>query len=202
MMVRGMDRAAAARPSRMKSLKSLKSLIVAAAFVLGGALMSSGPAEAVPISKGSQIDIVGVVDVQNSNFEPGGLLIFEGDGLVNIATGDFAGLMGSSATMSNLTFTPPEQVWSVGGFTFTAESYFDFDSAIPGRAFKSTGFISGNGFEPTPGILALSTQSTSPSQVNASFSSSTISTIPLPASVLMLFGALGGLAVLGRRRST
>jgi hypothetical protein len=176
---------------------SFKSLFAIVGVALGGAVAINEPAEAATISLGSQLDIVGVVDVQNSSFQPGGSLVFDGDGIVNIATGDFAPLLGSTADMFDLNFAPPEDVYSVGGFTFTANSYFDFDDASSGRAFAARGLLSHADFDDTPGILALTTQSVSGGQILASFSSSTM-VIPVPASVLMLLAGLAGLAIVSR----
>lgn len=179
----------------------MKEYLVKLKMLIGAAAIAALPlaAEAVMIS--GQLDITGIVNVQNSSFVPGGFLDFEGDGTVVIATDDFSGLFGATATLFDLDFVAPEDVYTVGGFTFEATSFFDFDSAIPGRAFSASGVITGNGFDATPGLLRLSTQSTSPTQLIASFSSTTTATpIPLPASVLMLMAALGGLGVVSRRR--
>ena len=182
----------------------LKSFIVAMAFALGGAAASVGQAQAATISYGSQLDITGIVNVQSSTFAPGGNLDFDqGNPLtfVVISTGDFAPFVspGATPTLFDLDFTPSEPVWSVGGFTFTANSYAAFDNAFPLRGFEAFGTITGNGFDPTPGMFALTTQGLSGDQLQASFSSSTIA-IPLPASVFMLLAALGGLGVLSRHR--
>ena len=179
---------------------TLKSFIAAAVVAISGALTALAPAQATTISVGSQLDIVGVVDVQNSSFQPGGSLVFVGDGIVNVATGGFAGLVGSTADLFDLNFAPAEKVYSVAGFTFTATSYSNFDNAFPGRSFIARGILSHLDFDNTPGIFALSTQNVSGRQVLASFSSSTMA-IPLPASVLMLMGGLAGLGVVSRLRS-
>ena len=177
-------------------MMNLKSIIGAAAVALTGAMLTVAPAQAVQIK--GQIDITGIVDVQNSDFEPGGALVFDHSGTANvlIAEGDFSGLAGSTPTLFDLTFTAPEEVWSVGGFTFTALNYSDFDNTFPGRGFSARGTLSGAGFDDTPGIMVLSTQSSSGTQIQASFSSST-SPVPVPASVLMLLSAMAGLGGLG-----
>ena len=175
-----------------------KALIGAAVVALGVSL-TAVPAQAVMIN--GQLDIVGTVNVQTSDFQPGGSLDFNGNGLVLISIGDFAGFVsvGDTATLFDLTFTPAELVYTVGGFSFTANSYFDFDNVIPGRGFASNGILSGNGFDPTPGLLTLTTQSNNVNQMQASFSSST--TVPAPATVLLLLTGLGVLGFVSRRRS-
>lgn len=178
----------------------LQSLIVTAALVLGSATLTAAPAQAAMID--GQLDITGVVNVQTSDFMPGGALDFEGNGNVIIATGDFAGLLGSSASLFDLAFSAPELVYSVGGFSFTAIGYFGFDNDLPGRGFAANGVLTAVGYDDTPGLLTLSTQSNNSDQLMASFSSSTTATpVPLPASALLLLGALGGLGFVSRRRN-
>ena len=151
-----------------------KALIGAAVVALGVSL-TAAPAHAVMID--GQLDIVGIVDVQASDFQLGGVLDFVGNGTVIISLGDFAAFVsaGDTATLNDLTFTPPEDVYTVGGFTFTANSYFDFDNVIPGRGFASNGILTGNGFDPTPGLLTLTTQSNNVNQLIASFSCDRVS---------------------------
>jgi hypothetical protein len=183
----------------------LRTLIAAAAVALTGAMMTAAPASAATIN--GQLDVGGVVNVQSSNFEPGGNLDFDQGNIMNevvIATGDFATFVspGDAATLFDLAFSAPEDVYTVGGFTFRATSYFDFDNAFPGRSFAANGVLTGNGFDATQGLLTLSTQSNNAGQTVASFSSTTTTNvIPLPASVLMLLAALGGLGIVSRRRA-
>lgn len=184
----------------------LTSILGAVAITVGGAVLSAAPAQAVMIN--GQLDIIGIVNVQSSIFAPGGTLDFDQASPANIvafATDDFASFVsvGMTPTLFDLTFTGPVSVYSIGGFTFTANSFFDFDNASPGRGFAANGILSGNGFGATPGLLTLSTQSNSGSQIKASFSSTTTATpVPVPASVLMLLSALGGLGLFSRRRRT
>ena len=163
-------------------------------------MLTLTPAQAAIID--GQLDITGIVNVNNSTFAPGGFLDFDGDGTVVIATGDFSSIaLGSSATLFDLDFSAPEDAYSVGGFTFTTDNYFDFDNEFPGRGFSATGVLSAAGYTNTAGLLTLSTQSNTSSQILASFSSSTTATpIPLPASVLLLLGGLAGLGAVSRGR--
>lgn len=183
----------------------LKALVGAAAVALSGATLTVAPAEAVQIS--GQLDITGIVNVQTSDFAPGGTLDFDQANLANIValvTDDFAAFtsVGTAPTLFDLAFNGPGTVYTVGGFTFAADTFFDFDNAFPGRGFAANGTVSGNGFDDTPGLLTLSTQSNNANQIMASFSSTTTTTpIPLPASVLMLLAALGGLGIVSRGRS-
>lgn len=179
----------------------LKSLIGAAAVAFTGAMLTVAPAQAAQIS--GQLDITGILNVDNSIFAPGGNLDFDQGNVANIvaqADGDFAtfATVGDHPTLFDLAFTAPEDVYTVDGFTFRATSYTDFDNDFPGRSFAANGVLSGNGFEDTAGTLLLSTQAKG-TEVKVSFSSTTEATsaVPLPASVLMLLSALGGLGGLG-----
>jgi hypothetical protein len=174
--------------------------------LIGAAAMAAAlPIAADAAMLNGQLDITGVVNVQTSEFEPGGALDFDQGNIGNfvvIADGDFAPFVSvlDVPTLFDLVFAAPQDVWSVGGFTFQATSFFDFDNDFPGRGFAANGILTGNGFDPTPGMLTLSTQSNNATQTMASFSSTTTATpIPLPASVLLLLGALGGMGVLSRR---
>jgi hypothetical protein len=163
-------------------------------------------AQAVPLQ--GQIEIAGgLVDLTTADFSAGGNLDYVDNTVdVSFATGDFTSLIGTSATFNDLSFTPGEVIYfGESGLMFTADSFGDFDNTGPDWAFMASGILQLDGFDATPGVFAFSTQATSGGQTVATFSSSTTATpatpIPVPASVLMLFGALGGLAFIGRRRN-
>lgn len=182
----------------------LKNLLTGAVIALGGAMVSIAPASAAMLT--GQLDITGIVNVQNSSFQAGGSVDFDPQTSSNvlIATGDFTPFSNTTFDLFDLSLTGPELVYSGDGLSFTATNYLDFDNAFPGRSFEAVGVLTLAGYDDTPAMLTLSTQSNNPSQIMASFSSSTTPTptpIPLPASVLMLFAALGGLGVLSRRRT-
>lgn len=151
-----------------------------------------------------QLDIVGVVNVQNSEFVSGGVVDFDPNTSsgVLIADGDFTPFSGTAFDLFDLTLTGTQLVYSGDGLSFTANEFFGFDNdASDGdRGFMARGVLELAGFDATPGLFSFSTQENTAQQVRASFSSTTTA-IPLPASVLMLMGALGGLAFIGKRRS-
>ena len=151
-----------------------------------------------------QLDITGNINLSGSTFSPTGNVDFNPEtGFSNIATGDFSSIntiFEGNATVFELTdiqFASPGTIYSGGGFEFIATSFFGFDNAGEARGFMASGIIRALGFDDTPGKFSFSTQD---DLANVSFSSTT-TVIPLPASVLMLVGALGGLAFIGKRRS-
>ena len=153
-----------------------------------------------------QLDIVGAVNVDNSSFIDGGFVDFDPNqsaGVI-IAEGDFAAFSGTTFDLFDVTLSGTQLLYSGDGLTFTANEWFGFDDdASDGdRSFMARGVLQLAGYDDTPALFSFSTQENNPNQVRASFSSTTTATpIPLPASVLMLMGALGGLAFLGRSRS-
>ncbi len=172
----------------------LKSVIAAAAIATLPLAVQAAPLT-------GQLDLVGVVNLQGSQFMPSGSVDFIGSGLAIIATEDFAAFMGTAFDLFDIDFEMPDLVYSGGGLSFTATNYTGFDNASPGRGFSATGVLKLAGYDDTPGVFALSTQETNANQVRASFSSSTMpAPVPLPASVLMLLGALSGLGVISRQR--
>jgi hypothetical protein len=100
--------------------------------------------------------------------------------------------------LEDISFAAPGTIWSVGGFSFLAESFTDFlDTGV--KAFTALGTISGNGFDDTPGVLTFSAQS---GGATVSFSSTTTpAPIPVPAAGFLLIGALGVLGAMRRRKT-
>jgi hypothetical protein len=173
---------------------SLKSVIAAAAVAV-----LPLAAQAAPLS--GQLDIVGTIDIDKSQFVSGGSVDFNPNRslAVLIATGDFAAFSNTTFDLFDLALTSPELVYSGDGLTFTATSYTMLDDSKPTRGLTARGLLSLEGFDDTNGLLTLSTQENNPDQVMASFSSTT-TVVPLPASALLLLGGLGGLGVISRQR--
>lgn len=154
-----------------------------------------------------QLDISGRVNLSNSTFTKTGNVDFDDTvseiGFADIATGDFSSVNTqydpnpTQFDFTDIIFSNPGTLYEGGGFEFIATEFFAFDNGAPSLGFMAKGIIRAAGFDDTPGNFSFSTQS---GVAVASFSSTT-TVVPLPASVLMLMGALGGLAFLGRRRS-
>lgn len=155
------------------------------------------PVSAFAAMISGQIDITGNVHLPTSNFNSSGNADLEPTGVVTIATGDFSGIsFGTLADVFDIDFTSPDKIWSVGGFTFTALSFSDFQDTTT-KAFKAIGTISGNSFDDSLGTLTFTSQTNDPA-VKVSFSSTT--TVPVPAAGVLLVGGLGALAVARRRK--
>ncbi len=173
-------------------LRKLKTLAAAVAVllmpVMGQAATVSG-----------QIDISGLVNLGSTSFTPTGGVDLTPTGIVLQATGDFASTVSPAdrATLTDIDFTTPGDIWTVGGFTFTATSFPVIDNVGPTVGFEAVGIVSGNGFDDTTGMIAFTTQPQVGS-VRVSFSSTTV--VPVPAAGLMLITALGGVAALRRRK--
>ncbi len=169
-----------------------------AALAVGAALaLSPMKADAATIT--GQIDIGGTVNLNNSAFSASGSADLNDPGVVLFALGDFDTFVtfGDLVALTDIDFTSPGDIWSVGGFTFTATAFSGFVDAAQ-KAFTAAGIISGNGFDDTNGTLTFTAQENDPA-VTVSFSTTTVP-VPLPAGGLLLLTALGGVAALRRRR--
>lgn len=180
---------------------NLKSLIGAAAIAVALPLAS----QAAPISVNSQLDLVG--EVFAADFRPGGFVNFHPTlAVAAMDVGDFDPFVNTIFeagadtifTMVDINFDALGLIYFNEDISFTATNIISFDNVTdPVAGFKAAGIITLAGFDPTPGFFSLSVQD---KKVEVSFSSTT-TPIPLPASVLMLLAALGGLGVVSRRGS-
>lgn len=161
-------------------------------IILAGVFAIAAPIAAVAATINGTIDIVGVVS-NNGMFIADGGVEFDGDGLASVSTGDFDGIMfGEAVTLTDIAFAAPGTVWSVGGFTFTATSFSD----ITNNSFHAVGTIIGGLFEETAGFLDFTSQG---GNARASFSSTTVAAVPVPAGILLMGTALAGFGVMRRK---
>ena len=166
----------------------MKKVALAAAFVM------AAPVAAVAASIVGSIDIAGSV-TNNGTFVGDGGVTFNGNGSTQLATGDFSSVPAPAledVTLTDITFAAPGDIWSVGGFTFTADSF----SNVGNTSFTAMGIISSASFSDTEGLLVFTTQG---ANATASFSSTTTA-VPLPAGILLMGTALAGFGVMRRRK--
>lgn len=175
----------------------MKKKCLAGAVVI--AVLASGAANAVTV--GGQIDIAGNLNVLTSQFDASGSVDFEPSGIVVLSNGALAGFATAFSTFATLfdsDFTNPgAALLTVGGFTFTP-TYFDNFVNLPSlKGFSAFGTITGNGYDPTLANLSLTSQPGN-NATQASFLVS-LSTVPLPASILLLTTTLIGFGMFGRK---
>lgn len=187
----------------MNVFKSIKTAAIAAVVSVGMA----GAAMAVPIS--GTIDIGGPVtnptDTSAIDFTTGAGVVLSSSGVLSALP--FASVVSlNDVTLDATVGSAPVWVGFYNGgadfisFTITSilgavEQVFDSNGVAEGIEFNAIGVLKGSGYDDTVANFSFSSQGGDP---RGSFSSST--TVPLPASVLLLGGALVGAGALARRR--
>jgi len=121
-----------------------------------------------------------------------------------VGTGSFAGIpFGTSVTLATPYIfspsTPTLGLWSVAGFTFDLATSVIVTQNSGTLDITGTGILSGNGFDPTPGMWAFTSQKAGGGTATSfSFSADTTS-VPDGGSAVALLGiALAGIEA-GRR---
>lgn len=126
---------------------------------------------------------------------------------VSDAQGDLSGLLGATATLSDvdISLLPISPQWTVGGYTFDLESATVLSVVNTGSfkllAMRGKGTINGPGFQPSAGVWDWTGSATgTSSNIAFSFNSNTAS-IPEPTTLgLLAVGLLGAGAGLRRKQ--
>ena len=188
----------------MKTL--LKNLITLLAVgTLSGVLCPQ--AQAVPIQ--GDIDFGGVVTFDTTSLATATRINLWNSSFVLQSTGDFDTFInpGDTSTMAApwifTPSTPTPSLWSVGGFKFDLSSSVVVSQNANFLNITGAGTLSGNGFDPTPGLWAFTSSNSSGSN-RATFGFQANSA-PVPevgtVSLLVLGGfALAGTHLLRRKR--
>jgi hypothetical protein len=164
----------------MKSIKlllaSVTAMVVAAGFAIS--------AQATQIT--GDIDFAGQVSYDNTLLGSATMVTAWHMAVVSGATGDFTPTLGlTPAFATPYVFNPPTPyatLWSVGGFTFELDkSQVIFQDNFL-LSIRGSGFVSGPGFDKTPGLWSFSSNhSNGKSAESFNFSANTTA-VPTPDS--------------------
>ena len=129
---------------------------------------------------------------------------FVGDqGFALTSTGDLAVAFLTPVAMTDFQFNPlnpnPLALWSVNGFTFNMTAVSINNQNSINLSLSGTGTVSGNGFDSTSGTWEFTANATEDSTFT--WSSSTVSAVPVPAAVWLFGSGLLGLVGVARRRA-
>jgi hypothetical protein len=183
-----------------KMFKSIKTLAAATAFAV------AAPVAAFAVTITGQIDFSGVIDNSNSTFSTTGSADLADYATVIYSTE--AVETTDAVALTDIDFSAPGEIWSVGGFTFTATSFANFTNNVVSNTFgfDAVGVLSADGFDDTAATFSLTTQS---DQSFAAFSATTyisadplaVTSVPLPAGVLLMGSALAGFGMIRRKKA-
>ena len=140
-------------------MKLYKILLAIVASAAGVGLLSS--AQAVPIT--GMLNIGGTATFDTNSLATAHSATFSDALVLGGNSGDFAGFaVGTPVVMASYTFDPSTMtngLWSVGGFTFNLLSSTVEQRIATFLSVSGTGIITGpQGFDPTPGIWAFTSQ--------------------------------------------
>ena len=174
-------------------MKLSKTILAVVAAVASVGFLSS--AQATPIT--GMLNIGGTATYNAPIATATQVTLFDNVHTEGANTGDFAGVPKNlPVTMTSPYIfnpsTPTPALWSVAGFTFDLTATTFLEQSVHGILIEGTGIITGNGFDPTPGVWSFSQQSGRGTVLTFS---GTTSAVPDGGMTLALLGAgLVGLA--------
>ncbi len=191
----------------MKTIKTLLAVAAATAFTMGSAFAAQITGD---------IDFAGQAFFDTNSLATATEVLHfraadgtNGAADVTETTGDFSSVaLGTKASFPNVyTFnpsSPTSPLWTVGGFTFNLTSSTVAFQSSQFLIIKGTGFLTGNGFDETPGVWAFTSQQSDGSERDSfSFSANTAGQpgqVPDGGSTVALLGAaLVGVAAIRRK---
>ncbi len=192
----------------MKRIKTLLAVAAATAFTLGSAFAAQITGD-IDFAGQAFFDTNSLATAtQVTNFRSSDGTNNSAD--VTQANGDFSAIAtGTKASFPNAyTFnpsSPTSPLWTVGGFTFNLTSSTVVLQNSQFLIIKGKGFLTGNGFDATPGIWAFTSQQSDGSEQDSfSFSANTAAQpggqVPDGGSTVALLGAaLVGVAAIRRK---
>lgn len=189
-----------------------KAFLKSLALAVVGSVCVAGSALAAPITGGmgmagafTPMDAAGI-DITTLSTSTG-INFIDDMFVVTSATGDFGSLTPYVSTGSIYDFQfatpvlPVNPLWTIGGYSFEMTSLSYEINPLVGKysiVVNGSGMLSGNGFDPTPGIWNFSAQGAD--LANFSWSASTdASPVPEPATMLLFGTGLIGLAGVRRK---
>jgi VPDSG-CTERM motif len=196
-------------PEHTKNLTKTILAVLAAGLVTSA--LSTQEAQAAKIN--GKIDFAGATQFDSKSLANATRVVKWRDvngnlGFSNVAdvTGNFSSIaLGTKATMATSWIfspsTPTPGLWSVGGFTFNLLSSTVVTQTSTFLNITGTGILSGNGFDPTEGAWAFTSQNAFGKHTFFSFSANAASVPDGGSAVSLLTCALLGLAALRRKVS-
>lgn len=178
--------------------------------VTGIALLACGTVSAAPIT--GSIEITGAFDPVDSlnnivTLSAATGIDFTSDtGVVVASAGDLAAVAPFTlATMNDFQFSPvlspnPVTIWAVGGFSFDMDDVVVNSQTATNLSLTGSGIVMGGGFDDTSGDWEF-TANTVDGSSTFSWSSSTLTAVPVPAAVWLFASGLLGMVGVARRRS-